>query len=275
MAKFPIRVVIWKKYASGLVPVIDRGMYKKERFKTEAGFIETNYFIFKKEKIGGKKLRIPAPDIQYYQSIEWEKGKTERQVMFLQIDRYTFWACTEQSGKIYVHVPQAIYEVERDAEGHLIRDENNNFKIKLDENKQPVPILDKDGKPAYNYIPKLIFDSDIVMDNDKITSIPAIMPHKTYDKEQHLSAQIEMDERLYRSKSFWEKYGSIIAMLVSGMIMVFMLSVALSNFAQYAQIFANSADKFLQGESALADSIRIQASACLGKVVTNITAPPF
>jgi hypothetical protein len=292
MAKFPVQVVIIKKYGNQLGFVLDKGMYKKEEVKTADGVIITNYFIFKKEKIGGKKLKIPAPEIKHYQETYDKTGKTERRIIFLNLDRDTYYPVIDVEGKLIVSIPQPIYEIEYEIEQAFekneagetvpIKDEAGNYKffyktnekgeklwhLKLDSNNKPIQAKDEKGNLKFNYIQKPIFDSEIAIDGNKIISLPSLITHRTYDKEHFLADAIETAERIFRSKSFWEKYGSIIAMAVAGFLMAMMLAVAMSNYGTMT-------DKFVQGSNTMANALSNTAAACRQAVGAAGTTPPF
>jgi len=94
IGKFPIRVIIFKKYGNVLKPVMDRGRYERKRIKTQDGIIENNYLVLKKEKV-----KIPAPPLNFYYYID-----DTRYLYLLQVDRFTYYPISFDADKVKVKV---------------------------------------------------------------------------------------------------------------------------------------------------------------------------
>jgi hypothetical protein len=97
-AKFPINVIIFKKYGNVLRVVFDKGRYERKRIRTQDGIIESNYLVLKKEKV-----KIPPPPIGFYYDIE-----NTRYLYLLQVDRYTYYPISFEGGKLVVKVPSYV-----------------------------------------------------------------------------------------------------------------------------------------------------------------------
>jgi hypothetical protein len=236
--KFPVFVCLFKKYGNVVKPSLDKGRYRKQRLKTEDGFIENNYFYLKKEK-----LKIPAPDLKFYHDIEVEEGKSERWIYLMQIDRYTYYPISYEGDAVYLNIPY--YILATDIEGKPIVDENGKQKIMVGE----------DGKPLIQYKKQKILDSTVLLNNGKTIKIPALIAHKTYDKEHWLSNEIETDQRLYRSKGFWDRYGNIVIMALTIFAVIGIIAVSLPEYTK-------NADKFVQGSGIMADALKNVTSTC-------------
>jgi len=94
IGRFPIRVVIFKKYGNVLKPVMDRGRYERKRVKTKDGIIESSYLVLKKEKV-----KIPAPPLNFYYDMD-----DARYLYLLQVDRHTYYPMSFEGNKIMVMV---------------------------------------------------------------------------------------------------------------------------------------------------------------------------
>lgn len=215
--KYPIRVVIFKRYGNALKPVFDLGRFEKRRIKTVDGVIENKYLVLKKEKV-----KIPPPEIKFY----YDFGD-KRYLYLLQIDRYTFYPISFDGNAMTVLIP--IYEYQKDKKGNVILDESGNPKIKTDEK----------GNPIITYIQKPIFDGNIVLDDGRIVEVPTLIAHKTYDKEFWLSNEIEIAQKLYRSKSIWERYGNIIILGIIFMFMIMALYIGVSKYTELTRILVD------------------------------------
>lgn len=236
---FPIKVLIFKKYGNVLKPVFDRGRYERQRIKTADGFIENNYLILKREKV-----KIPAPEIQYYYDIDGV-----RWLYLLQIDRWTFYPLSFNAGKMIAYLP--IYET----------DKNGN------------PIKDENGKPKIKFVPKVLFDSTIALEDGRIVELPNPIAHKTYDKEHWLSNEIETAQRLYRSKSFWEKYGNFVTLAVVGILLVMFFYIGVSRYAELTKTVTDGLKDVSNAMVQVADSLRIAAQQ--STQTPNVTKPPY
>jgi hypothetical protein len=241
IGKFPINVVIFKKYGNVLKPVMDRGRYERKRIKTQDGIIESNYLVLKKEKV-----KIPAPPLSFYYDID-----DARYIYLLQVDRFTYYPISFDGNKIRVK-----------AKAYLT-DENGNI------------IKDEKGNPKFEYVEVPLFDSKIVLDNGKVVEIPTMITHKTYDKEHWLSSEMELAFRLYRSKSFWERYGSYIILGVVGILMIMVLYVGVKNYAELTKTLVDGLKEVSQSMNVVADKLVQVIRETSGRPVANITKPPY
>lgn len=103
--KYPIRVVLLKRFGNMLRIAIDRGRFEHKRIKTMDGVLDQNYFFIQKEKV-----KIPAQEISFYYDIN-----TAREINLLQIDRNTFFPLSFEGGKI-----TAKYVTEQDGKQVLV-----------------------------------------------------------------------------------------------------------------------------------------------------------
>jgi hypothetical protein len=239
-AKFPIRVVIFKRYGNILRPTFDKGRYERKRIKTQDGFIENNYLILKKEK-----AKIPAPPISFYYDIE-----NTRYLYLLQIDRYTYYPLSFEAGKIKVNVPSYL----TDKKGNILKDEK--------------------GNPKITFVEKTLFDSDIILEDGKLIPLPNLIAHKTYDKEHWLSNEIETASRLYRSKGFWEKYGNFVTLAVVGIILVMFFYVGVSKYADLTKTLVDGLKEVSESMNVVADKLAQAVKVSAGQPITNVTKPP-
>lgn len=239
--KFPIRVVIFKKYGNVLKPVMDRARYEKKRVKTEDGIIENNYLVLKNEKV-----RIPAPPLSFYYDID-----DARYIYLLQVDRYTYYPISFDGNRIMVKTK--VY----------LTDENGNI------------IKDEKGNPKFEYVDVPLFDSRIVLDNGDVVELPTMIAHKTYDKEHWLSNEIETAFRLYRSKSFLERYGNFIILGIVGILMVMTLYVGVKNYAELTATLVEGLKEVSQSMNVVADKLAQVVRETTGQPAGNITRPPY
>lgn len=239
---FPIRVLIFKRYGNILRPVEDRARFEKVRIKTENGFIENNYLLLKKGKV-----KIPVPEIQFYYDIE-----NVRWIYLLQLDRYTFYPITFQSGQMLVYFPT--YEV--DKKGEVVKDEKGNPKIK--------------------YVPKVLLNSSIALEDGRIINLPNMITHKTYDKEHWLSNEIETAQRLYRSKGFWERFGNYIMLGIIGIFLVMIFYVGTSRYAELTKTLTDGLKNVANAMVQVADNLRlaVQSSQAFNATITK-PQPPY
>lgn len=229
--KFPIKVVILTRYNNVLAPKFDKGRYEKQRLKTMDGFIENNYLMLKKTKV-----KIPAPEISFY----YEKDN-KREIWLMQLDRETFYPISFKNKEITF----AYDAIGVDAEGKPIIDEKTG-RAKIVKEERP------------------FFNSTIAFSDGKIIDIPNPVTHKTYDKEHFLSDEIETSSRLYRSKSFWDRYGNLVILGVSGILIVMLLYVGGKNIADMT--------------AKASESLAQVAQMCSGSIsapVTTPVPPPF
>jgi hypothetical protein len=241
IGKFPIRVIIFKKYGNVLKPVMDRGRYERKRIKTQDGVIENNYLVLKNEKV-----KIPAPPLNFYYDID-----DARYIYLLQVDRFTYYPISFDGDKIIVKAK--VY----------LRDENGNI------------IKDEKGNPKFEYVEVPLFNSRIVLDNGNVVEIPAMITHKTYDKEHWLSNEIETAFRLYRSKSFLERYGSYIILGVVGILMVMFLYVGVGKYAELTKTLVDGLKEVSQSMNVVADKLVQVVKEISGQQVANVTKPPY
>jgi hypothetical protein len=239
--KFPIHVVIFKRYGNVLKPVFDKGRYERKRIRTEDGIIESNYLILKKEKV-----KIPAPPISFYYDIE-----NTRYLYLLQIDRYTYYPLSFEAGKIRVNVPSYL----TDKKGNILKDEK--------------------GNPKIIYVEKVLFDSDIILENGRVIPLPNLIAHKTYDKEHWLSSEIEAAYRLYKSKGFWEKYGNFVTLAVVGILLVMFFYVGVSRYAELTKTLVDGLKEVSQSMNIVADKLAQVVKVSTEQPITNVTKPPY
>ena len=89
----------------------------------------------------------------------------------------------------------------------------------------PMKVSDKGLTVVVGDKEKIVFDPDILIEEDKAITIPYFVAEKTYDKDAWLSQQIVLAHELYRSKKgFFEKYGQIMISAVS-VVIIFLISV--------------------------------------------------
>jgi len=236
---WPIRVLILKRFGNFLRPVFDRARYEKRRIKTQNGIIEREYLVLKNQK-----LKIPAPEISYYYDVE-----NVRWIYLLQLDRYTFYPCSFDAGKISVKVP--VYEV--DEKGNIVKDEK--------------------GRPKVRIVEKTIFDSRIALEDGRIVELPSFIAHKTYDKEEWLSSELEAAQRLYRSKSFWERYGNIVTLAVCFLFMVMVLYVGIRGYADLTKQLVDGMREIAKSYGNVANQLK-EILRYVGKNVT-LAKPPY
>jgi hypothetical protein len=239
-AKFPIHVVIFKRYGNILRPAFDRGRYERKRIKTQDGFIENNYLILKKEKV-----KIPAPPISFYYDIE-----NTRYLYLLQIDRYTYYPLSFEAGKIKVNFPSYL----TDKKGNILKDEK--------------------GNPKITFVEKTLFDSDIILEDGRLIPLPNLIANKTYDKEHWLSNEIETASRLYRSKGFWEKYGNFVTIAIVGIVLVMFFYVGVSKYAELTKTLVDGLKEISQSMNVVADKLAQAVRVSAGQPVVNVTIPP-
>lgn len=238
--KYPIKTMIFKRYGNALKPVLDLGSYRKTRIKTMDGFIENNYFELKFEKI-----RIPTPDIVNYQDID---GK--RWVYWLQVDRDTFFPISFEAGKMKVKIP--ICEIDP---------------------KTKQPKLDENKKPIIKYEERVLFNSRLVMEGDVVTELPTMIATKTYDKEHWLSSEIETAQRLYRKKAFWEQYGNVVMMMISGIIIIGIAWVVMRQYGKMNAELVEGLKVVAQSNGAVAERLSLVAKWLGENVTSTVTAP--
>lgn len=238
--RYPLKVMIFKKYGNVLKPVLDSARYEKRRFRTEEGIVEQSYLILKNEK-----AKIPAQEISFYYDIENAKW-----IYLLQVDRYTFYPISFEDDKMEIIYP--IYQ--RDEQGNIIKDEK--------------------GNPKIEYVKKTLFDSTIVVEEGKIVKLPMPITHKTYDKEYWLSNEIETAYRLYRSRNFWEKYGSYVMFAVVGILLIMFFYVGVSKYAELTSTIVKGLESVSQSLNSVADKLSSTAQA-LGAKTTVATTPPY
>jgi hypothetical protein len=241
IGKFPIRVVIFKKYGNVLKPVMDRARYERRRIKTQDGIIESNYLVLKNEKV-----KIPAPPLNFYYDID-----DTRYIYLLQVDRFTYYPISFDGNKIRVKVKAYL----TDEQGNIIKDEK--------------------GNPKFEYVEVPIFDSKIVLDNGNVVEIPTMITHKTYDKEHWLSNEIESAFRLYRSKSFWERYGNYIILGMVGIFMVMVLYIGIGKYAELTQTLVDGLKEVSQSMNVVADKLVQVVRETSGQPMANTTKPPY
>jgi hypothetical protein len=241
--RYPIRVVIFKKYGNTLKPVFDRARYEKRAIKTDHGVIESSYLILKREKV-----KIPPPPISFYYDIE-----DTRYLYLLQVDRHTYYPISFEGGNIVVKVPVYV----TDKKGNVVKDEK--------------------GNPKITYVEKTLFDSHIVLEDGKIVELPGMIAHKTYDKERWLSTEIELASRLYRSKGFWERYGNVVGMAVIGILLVMMLYAGATKYTEMARIMTDGLREVAQSLNVVADKLLQATRAVATGQIENLTAttPPY
>jgi len=240
-AKFPIHVVIFKRYGNVLRPAFDRGRYERRRIKTQDGIIESNYLVLKKEKV-----KIPAPPISFYYDIE-----NTRYLYLLQIDRYTYYPLSFEAGKIKVTVPSYL----TDKKGNILKDEK--------------------GNPKVVYVEKTLFDSNIILEDGRVVSLPNPIAYKTYDKEHWLSNEIETASRLYRSKGFWERYGNFVTLAVVGILLVMFFYVGVSKYAEMTKSLVDGLKEVSQSMNVIADKLAQAVRVSTGQPIANATKPPY
>lgn len=236
--KYPIRVMIFKRYGNVLKPVLDKARYEKRRIKTQDGIIEQNYLVLRKEKV-----RIPAPEISFYYDIE-----NTRWVYLLQIDRFTYYPISFEGGKMKVMYPA----YQTDEKGNILKDEK--------------------GNPKITYVEKTLFDSTIALEDGRIVQLPNPIVHKTYDKEHWLSNEIETASRLYRSKGFWERYGNFVTLAVIGIILVMFFYVGVSKYAELTGNLVKGMKEISQSLNVVAD--KLAHAVRTGKAPIEVKPPP-
>jgi hypothetical protein len=96
--RYPIRVVIIRRYANALKIDFDRGGIFSEEIKTENGVIKTEVL-----KLMKNKAEIPAPDINFYHDID-----NERVLYLYQYERDVFFPCKVTNEKISYFVPEVV-----------------------------------------------------------------------------------------------------------------------------------------------------------------------
>jgi hypothetical protein len=96
--RYPIRVVIIRRYANALKIDFDRGGIFPEEIKTENGVIKTEVL-----KLMKNKAEIPAPDISFYHDVD-----NERVLYLFQYERDVFFPCKVTNEKISYFVPEII-----------------------------------------------------------------------------------------------------------------------------------------------------------------------
>lgn len=238
---FPVRVIIFKRYGNALVPVFDRGRYERKRIKTTEGIIEQNYLILKKEK-----MKIPAPEISFYYDVN-----NVRYLYLLQVDRYTYYPLSFAEGKIKVRYPAYV----TDEKGNILKDEK--------------------GNPQITYVEKELFDSTIALEDGRIIQLPNLIAHKTYDKEYWLSNEIETASRLYKSKGFWERYGNVVTLAITGILLVMFFYVGVSKYADLTKTLVEGLKEVSQSMNVLGDKLIQAVKTTQGQPIANMTAPPY
>jgi len=242
--KYPIKVVIFKRYGGALKPVFDKARYEKKKTITKDGVIEKSYVILKKQKV-----KIPAQPISFYYDID-----NLRYLYLLQIDRFTFYPISFDGSKIKVLVPT----FKTDEKGKVLKD--------------------KEGKPTIEYVEKPIFDGSILLDSGKVIEMPTMVTHKTYDREQWLSGEIESGSRLYRKKGIWDRYGNIITLAIGGVIIVMLIYVGATQFAHLTGNLSHALTEISKSMNTasgkLAQAIKIvESKQAINQTVS--TAPPY
>jgi len=255
--KYPIKVMIFKKYGNALKPVIDLGRYERERIKTQDGFIENNYLHLKKDKI-----RIPAPETQFYHDFQTEKGTkadSVRWVYLLQIDRHTYYPINFQGSNAVVRIPVLKIETVTVDGKEIQRYEKG-----------------EDGKYIVaGYEPRKLFDSTIILEDGSIAEIPNPIAHKTYDKEHWLSGEIETSQRLYRTKNWWEKYGHLITYAVLGIMVMMFFYAGATQYANLTKDLASSNDRIAESNNRISDTyLKLFTSCNIPSVQTPVTQAP-
>jgi hypothetical protein len=239
--RFPIKVVLFKRYGNALKLAFDQARYEKRRIKTIDGIIENNYLLLKKEKV-----KIPPPPIDVYYDID-----NTRHLYLLQIDRDTFYPLSFDAGKINVNVPTYVF----DGEGNVIKDEK--------------------GNPKITYVERPIFDSNIILEDGRLISLPSIIANKTYDKEHWLSNEIETASRLYRSKAFWERYGNFIILAVVGILLVMFFYIGVSKYTDLTKTLVDGLKEVAQNINVASDKLAQAVKETAKQPISNITSPPF
>lgn len=238
--KFPIKVIIFKRYGNVLRLTFDRGRYERKRIKTQDGIIENNYLVLK-----GEKVKIPAPPLSFYYDIE-----NTRYLYLLQVDRYTYYPISFEGGKLTVKVPSYL----TDEKGNVVKDEQGNPKIVL--------------------VEKPLFDSNIILENGEVVELPNMIAYKTYDKEHWLSNEIETASRLYRSKGFWERYGNFVTLAVIGILLVMFFYTGVSKYAELTKTLVDGLREVSQSMNVIADKLTHVVKA-IGQPIETVTKPPY
>jgi hypothetical protein len=122
------------------------------------------------------------------------------------------------------------------------------------------------------FVEKQLFDSEIVMEDGRIIQLPSLITHKTYDKEHWLSKEIETAFRLYRSKSFWERYGNFITLAIIGIFLVMFFYVGVSKYAEITGTLVNGLKEVSQSMNVVADKI---AQAVRSAQTNTTLVPPY
>ena len=108
-------------------------------------------------------------------------------------------------------------------------------------------------------------------------TIETLIPHRTYDKEEWLSSEIETAQRLFRSKNWWEKYGNYVILGIFLLFAVMIMYVGFTKYLELSRVVMNglrdvsnainsASDKFLQASRILAQE--------KAKMLANATAKP-
>lgn len=220
--KFPIVVKIIRKNQNATIIDDDKGAFVTKKKKTATGLVTERYIDLYNENV-----KIPDPGTRFY-----IKNKGKNCLYFLQLDRENYQPIsTNEKGLFY---QATIYQT--DEKG----------KVMLDAEKKPIITGTED---------KQLFNNQYILENGKVVHIPELIGVKTHDPEAWRQRRNDIAERLFKSNDFFSKHAGLIQIIVVGVTIAIIMSVAMTKLNESTKIAAESNMKSAAAQQSIAEGL--------------------
>lgn len=237
-SRYPIKVLIFRKQQNAIIIDQDRAEIVKKALKTDTGQIMREKYL----DILNEDMQLPDPSPRFY-----IKHKGYNWLYYIQLDRDEWQPLSSSEKGLFYDLP--IYKLNED--GTVAYDE-----------KTRKPIIER-------YQQTELFNAKYIMKDGKVEDIPSIVGVKTHDPEQWRQRRNDIAERLYAPLSVYQKYKDAILIVLTGVVVAILMSVALTKYSEISKQNFEYQKQISESNQALAKTLN-ENSGNLARLVDSI-----